>query len=130
MHRLTAAIPYGPGLRGTRLSNSVEALLSASRPVTTLRMSDAMAVEQVSRIATSEQSVLCSIDASRLHSTQGTFRATKDQHCSTRQRGAPVPSMARQLAPDVPAVPVGSLKPDALCAFSEQCGTFRFKPHR
>src|SRR5215470_998987 len=96
IHRLTAAMPYGPGLSVRRLSNSVEALLSASRPVTTLRMSDAVAVVHVSRIAASEQNVLRNIDASGLHSTQATCRAVKGpQHRSTRQRGQEMVSLGQ-----------------------------------
>src|SRR5215469_6383641 len=59
---LVEASPYGPDASGSRLSNSTTALLLASRPVTTLRMSDAMAVEQVSASAAAGQNVIFSID--------------------------------------------------------------------
>src|SRR5262249_43540883 len=61
---LVDASPKGPGASGSRLSNSTTALLLASRPVTTLRMSDAMAVEHVSASATAGQNVIFSINSS------------------------------------------------------------------
>src|SRR5262249_2693383 len=61
---LVDASPYGPGASGSRLSNSTTALLLASRPVTTRRMSDAMAVDVASASATAGQSVIFSIESS------------------------------------------------------------------
>src|ERR1043166_7295381 len=61
---LVEARPEGPGASGIRLSNSTTALLLASRPVTTLRMSDAMAVAQVRASAAAGHNVILSINAS------------------------------------------------------------------
>src|SRR5258705_5631616 len=55
---LAAALPVLPTLSVSTLSNSAIALLPASSPVTTRRISAAVAVEQVSRKVTIDQSVL------------------------------------------------------------------------
>src|SRR5215831_211288 len=55
IHRLRAGMPDFPGLSVKRLSKSAIALLSASSPVTTRRMSAALPAEHASRIATIDQ---------------------------------------------------------------------------
>src|SRR5262252_6428666 len=58
IHRLAAGLPDPPGLRVTRLSNSAIALLLASSPVTTRRISAALPLEHASMMRTSDQNVL------------------------------------------------------------------------
>ena len=57
-HKLSAVMPYGPGASVTRLSNSTIALLLASSPVTTRRISEAVPVEEDSRMITIVQNIL------------------------------------------------------------------------
>src|SRR5262249_25389061 len=59
IHRFAAGMPDRPGLSVRRLSNSAIAL--ASRPVTTRRISAAVALEHTNRTAKSDQNVLCII---------------------------------------------------------------------
>src|SRR6266516_2297783 len=56
--RFAAGMPDRPGLRVRRLSNSAIALLSASRPVTTRRISAAVAAEHANMTAMIDQNVL------------------------------------------------------------------------
>src|SRR5713101_7782530 len=58
IHRLSDVIPYGPGPSVRRLSNSTIALLLASSPVTTRRISDAAPVEEDSKMITIAQNIL------------------------------------------------------------------------
>src|SRR5262245_50623501 len=62
--RLPDASPNGPKASGTRLSNSVTALLFASSPVTTRRISDADAVAKLNIIVAIDQNILRSIVSS------------------------------------------------------------------
>src|ERR1043166_8357987 len=61
------ATPDGLGASGSRLSNSTTALLLASRPVTTRRISDAMAGEQASARAAAGQNVIFSSESSPVY---------------------------------------------------------------